>query len=106
MCVFCDIIKKNIDADTVYEDNEIIAINDINPKAPIHILIIPKKHIESIKEIEEVEKELLFKVIHTAKTVAEKKSLNGYKLIFNVGKEGGQVIDHLHLHLLGGWQNQ
>lgn len=102
-CVFCEIINKNIDSEAVYEDNEVITIYDIHPKAPEHILIIPKKHIESIKTVREVEKDLLYKIIETAKIIAEQKKLKGYKLIFNVGREGGQVIDHLHLHLLGGW---
>lgn len=105
-CVFCEIINKNIDSDALYEDNEIMAIYDINPKAPEHILIIPKKHIESIKTVGEVEKDLLFKIIDAAKIVAEQKKITGYKLIFNVGREGGQVVDHLHLHLLGGWTNK
>lgn len=102
-CVFCEIINKNIDSEAICEDNEVIAIYDIHPKAPEHILIIPKKHIESIKTVREVEKNLLYKIIKTAKIIAEQKKLKGYKLIFNVGREGGQVIDHLHLHLLGGW---
>lgn len=106
MCLFCDIIKKNLDSDIIFHDNDVIVISDIHPKAPIHLLIIPKKHIESVKEINEVEKDLLFKIIETAKNIAEKKQLKGYKLVFNVGKEGGQIINHLHLHLLGGWENK
>lgn len=106
MCIFCDIINKNLDSDIIFEDNDIIVISDLHPKAPVHKLIIPKKHIESIKEINEVEKNLLFKIIETAKNIAEKKQLKGYKLVFNVGKEGGQEIEHLHLHLLGGWDEK
>lgn len=113
MCIFCDIINtsckqtdKNIDSNIIFNNNDIIAINDIYPKAPKHILIIPKKHIESIKEINEVEKDLLFKIIMTAKNIAKEKKLKGYKLVFNVGKEGGQTIEHLHLHLLGGWRDK
>lgn len=106
MCLFCDIINKNLDSDIIFEDNDVIVISDIHPKAPMHKLIIPKKHIESVKEINEVEKDLLFKIIETAKNIAEKKQLKGYKLVFNVGKEGGQEIEHLHLHLLGGWDDK
>lgn len=106
MCLFCDIINKNLDSDIIFEDNDVIVISDIHPKAPMHKLIIPKKHIESVKEINEVEKDLLFKIIETAKNIAEKKQLKGYKLVFNVGKEGGQEIEHLHLHLLGGWNDK
>lgn len=103
MCLFCDIIQKKLPAETIYEDDRIIVINDIHPKAPVHLLIIPKVHIESVKDITEAQKALLGEMINTAAEVAKQKSLNGYKLVFNVGKEGGQIIDHLHLHLLGGW---
>lgn len=106
MCIFCDIIKKNIGADLVYENNELIAISDIHPKTPVHILIIPKKHVESIKNLEEVDKEMIYEIFKAARKIAEQKGLAGYKLIFNVGKEGGQIINHLHLHLLGGWDNK
>lgn len=106
MCIFCDIIKKNIRSDLVYENNELIAISDIHPKAPVHILIIPKKHVESIKNLEEVDKEMIYEIFKAAREIAEQKGLSGYKLIFNVGKEGGQIINHLHLHLLGGWDNK
>ena len=106
MCVFCDIIEKKIPSEIVDENDDIFVIKDINPKAPSHFLIIQKKHIESIKNLEGVENLLLTKIIITAKTVAKKHNLYGYKLIFNVGKEGGQIINHLHLHLLGGWTSR
>lgn len=106
MCLFCDIINKKLDADIVYEDNEVIAVRDIHPKAPVHILIMPKKHIESAKEIGIADKDLLFKIVNRANVIAAKKPIAGYKLIFNVGREGGQIIDHLHLHLLGGWEDK
>ena len=103
MCIFCDIIQKKIDTDIVYENDDFTAFNDILPKAPIHVLIAPKRHIVSIKDMDETFELLLGKMIIAAKTIAERHSLNGYKLIFNVGKEGGQIVEHLHLHLLGGW---
>ena len=101
-CIFCQIAKKEIPSKIQDEDEEFIAFNDIAPKAPVHILIVPKKHIESIKSIEKEDIEIIGKMIYTAKMIAQKKGLKGYKLIFNVGREGGQIVDHLHLHLLGG----
>jgi len=99
-CIFCQIINKEQSAELVYEDEEVIGIKDINPKAPIHLLIIPKKHIPSIKEIKEQDKELMGCLVFAAKKIAKDKGLPGYKLIFHVGREGGQIIDHIHLHLL------
>jgi len=101
-CIFCKIINKETPSEIVYEDEKTIAFKDINPKAPVHILIIPKKHIASIIDLKEEDKDLIGEIIFRAKKVAEEKGLKGYKLIFNVGREGGQIIDHLHLHLLGG----
>jgi len=86
----------------VFENSIAVAIKDIYPKAPVHILIIPKKHIVSINQMEEADKELMGGLFLIAKQIAVKKKLNGYKLLFNVGRESGQIVDHLHLHLLGG----
>ncbi|KKQ21697.1 histidine triad nucleotide-binding protein [Candidatus Wolfebacteria bacterium RIFCSPLOWO2_01_FULL_38_11] len=105
-CVFCKIINKEIPAEIIYEDNEMIAFKDINPSAPLHYLIVPKEHIQSIMSLENNHGEIISKIIFTAKKVAEKAGLKGYKLVFNVGREGGQIINHLHLHLLGGWTKQ
>lgn len=102
-CVFCKIINKEIPTDFIYEDDEIVIFNDINPAAPVHCLIVPKKHIQSIMHLEGNHKGIISKIIFAAKKTGEQKNLKGYKLVFNVGREGGQVIDHLHLHLLGGW---
>lgn len=99
-CIFCKIIKKEIPSDIVYEDEKVLALRDINPKAPIHFLIVPKKHIESIKSDES--ERAAEKLILAAKKVAQKKGIKGYRLVFNVGREGGQVIEHLHLHFLAG----
>ena len=106
MCVFCDIIRKKVSAEIIYEDGTLIAFNDASPKAPLHILIAPKKHIESIKDTDKHDELLLGKIIGAARVIAKDKSLNGYRLIFNVGREGGQIVDHLHLHLLGGWNQK
>ncbi len=102
-CIFCKIVKKEIPSDFLYEDDSISVFKDIRPSAPVHYLIVPKEHIQSIAHLEGNHKEVLASIIYTAKNMAEKLNLKGYKLVFNVGREGGQVIDHLHLHLLGGW---
>ncbi len=101
-CIFCQIASKKIPANIQYEDNDVVAFDDINPKAEIHILIVPKKHIESVATMEKKDIELIGKMVWAAKKVAEEKHLEGYKLIFNVGRAGGQIVDHVHLHLLGG----
>lgn len=103
-CLFCKIINKEIPTDFIYEDESVLAFADINPKAPVHYLIIPREHIQSIIYLKENHQEIISKLIFAAKNIAEKIGLRGYRLTFNVGREGGQVIDHLHLHLLGGWK--
>ena len=107
-CLFCKIINKEQSADIIYENAKIIAINDIAPKAPIHILIIPRKHIHSINHLETEDKELIGELFLVAKQIAKEQKVakTGYKLIFNVGRGGGQIIDHIHLHLLAGWKNK
>lgn len=108
-CIFCKIIKKELPADFVYQDKNYIVFKDIHPKAPVHLLLVPIKHISSIKELREgrgEDKLLIGRLILLAKKIAQSQNLNGYKLVFNVGREGGQIIDHLHLHLLGGWKPQ
>lgn len=101
-CIFCKIAKGEIDSAKVFENDKIVAFNDINPKAMVHILIVPKKHIESIKQLEDADKELIGELFLAAQKIAKDKDLGGYKLIINVGREGGQLVDHLHLHLLSG----
>ena len=101
-CIFCKIIKKEIPTNIVYETGNLIAFKDIHPKAKIHFLILPKKHITSVKHLNKKDKELIGEIILTAQKIAKEKKLKGYKLIINVGREGGQIIDHLHLHLLSG----
>ncbi len=106
-CIFCQIIDGKREADMVYQDETFVAFRDINPKAPVHILIIPRKHIASINHITEGDKDLMGEMFLVAQKVAQKVGVRekGYKLVFNVGRGGGQIIDHLHLHLLGGWEN-
>jgi len=102
-CVFCKIVKKEISSEIVFETKDLIVFKDISPSAPVHYLVVPKEHIQSIAHLEGNHKDVLASLIYTAKDEAKKAGLKGYKLVFNVGREGGQVIDHLHLHLLGGW---
>jgi histidine triad (HIT) family protein len=104
MCLFCKIINKEIPAEIIYEDEDLIVFNDINPKAKIHILIVPKKHITSIAEMAEEDQNLVGKCLFRARLIAESKDINnsGYKIIINTGEDGGQIVPHLHIHLLGG----
>jgi len=101
-CIFCKIINKEIQSDVIYEDGEIIAFNDISPKAKTHVLIVPKKHIDTIKDLKEDEQDeiLTGKMIVVARNIAKEKNLDGYQLLFNVGKSAGQIIFHIHLHLM------
>ncbi len=101
-CIFCKISKGEIPSQKVFENDKFFAFNDIQPKAKVHILIVPKKHIESVKNLEESDKELMGEMFLVAQKIAKEKNLEGYKLAINVGREGGQVVDHLHLHLLSG----
>ncbi len=101
-CIFCKIAKKEMPAEIILEKSNIIVIKDIEPKAPVHYLIIPKKHIATINDLKEEDKGLVGEMVYLAKKVAEEKGIKGYKLIFNVGKDGGQVINHIHLHFLAG----
>ena len=103
-CLFCKIANKEVPAEIVYEDDEVIAFKDIHPLAPVHVLIIPKKHIASIIDIKKEDIELIGKLILAAKNIADdfKLSKDGYKLLFRVGNHGGQVVEHIHLHLIGG----
>lgn len=103
-CVFCKIIKKEIPSEIVYEDDLVIAFKDINPKAPIHILIIPKKHIETVDHLNPKDEKLVGTMVYTAQKIARKLAVaqKGYRLVFNVKSHGGQIVEHIHLHLLGG----
>jgi len=105
-CLFCKIVKKEIPAKEILENDSFLAIHDIHPKAPVHILVLPKKHIVSAWHLKEDDTELAGELILFANSAAQKVGIaKGYKLVFNVGRDGGQIIDHLHLHVLGGWKN-
>jgi len=103
-CVFCKIIKGKMPADFIYQDDDLVVFRDTNPIAPVHILIVLKKHVESILKVQKKDQKILGKMVLTARKIAEEQKLEGYKLFFNCGKLGGQLVFHLHLHLIGGWK--
>jgi len=89
-------------SEIVYEDDKVVVFKDIHPKAPIHFLILPKKHIPSVDHLEIQDKTLMGELILVAQKIAKEQGIEGYKLMINVGRDGGQIIDHLHLHFLAG----
>jgi len=105
--IFSKIIRKEIPVDLVYEDNLAIAFRDINPQAPVHILVIPKQPIAKLSDAESKDHALMGHLLLTAKRVADQEGLtNGYRIVINTGPDGGQTVYHLHLHILGGRQMQ
>jgi len=104
-CLFCKIVAKEIPAEILFENEKLIILQDIKPSAPFHHLIIPKEHIQSVAHLEEKDRAIIADLFFATRDDAQKAGLKGYKTIFNVGREGGQIIDHLHLHLMGGWKN-
>lgn len=105
-CIFCDIIAKIAPAEIIYEDDLCMVITNINPLAPLHLLVLPRKHIPSLNDISSADETLLGHLLLTAKAMAEKMGVadHGYRLALNTGKGGGQTVFHLHIHLLGGKQ--
>ena len=103
-CLFCKIISNEIPSDCVFENENMYAFRDINPQAPVHILIIPKTHISTLNDVEDNHKLLVGEILLTSKILAEKEGIaeNGYRTVFNCNKNGGQEVYHIHLHLLGG----
>ncbi len=103
-CIFCKIIKGEIPSTKIYEDEDVIAFNDINPSAPIHILVIPKKHIKSIATLEKEDEKVIGKIFTVINKIAMEKGFleDGFRVISNAGKNGGQEVEHLHFHILAG----
>lgn len=99
-CLFCKIVNGEIPSEFIFENDDCVAFKDIHPKASTHILIVPKKHISSIADVSYEDAPLLGKLLNYAREIAEKLSLSGYRLSINVGKDGGQEIFHLHIHLM------
>lgn len=103
MCIFCDIATGKQKAEIMFQDQDMVAFSDVNPKAPVHILFVPKKHLESLQALREGDVALMGKLVWKAKELAREQGISdGYKLIFNGGHL--QRVSHLHLHLLGGWK--
>ncbi|MBM2824931.1 MAG: hypothetical protein HW402_595 [Dehalococcoidales bacterium] len=105
-CVFCQIIAGTIPSDILYQGKEVTAFRDISPLAPTHLLIVPKRHIPSLTHLTEAEAPLIADMVTVANQLAKREGIseNGYRLVINCGRQGGQVVDHLHMHLLGGRQ--
>lgn len=105
-CLFCKIVNREIPSEFLYEDDAFVVFRDINPHAPVHLLIVPKRHIRSINDLAPGDIDTVGRMFTIAKEMASQEGVNksGYKLLFNVEKGGGQVIFHLHLHLIGGWK--
>jgi len=103
-CIFCQIVAGKIPSEILYQDEEVIAFRDINPQAPTHLIIIPKRHIPSLTHLSEAESPLIGHMVDTANRLAKGDGISesGYRLAINCGEEGGQLVPHLHLHLLGG----
>jgi histidine triad (HIT) family protein len=103
-CIFCKIVEGDIPAEKVYEDDEIVAFSDIDPQAPVHVLVIPKRHIPNISEITTGDADLVGRLIAVGNRIAREKEIagKGYRLVINSGPDGGQAVDHIHLHVLGG----
>ncbi len=103
-CVFCEIIAGKMPADFVYQDDEIVAFKDINPQAPVHILVVPRKHYATLLDLKPEDAELTGRLILVANEIAKEFNIHnrGFRLVFNCNREAGQSIYHTHLHLLGG----
>lgn len=103
-CIFCKIIKKEIPSKIVYEDEKIIAFKDINPVAPVHVLFIPKKHISSLLDLTQEDKDVISEIYLNINKIAKQLGIaeNGFRVIVNCGEDGGQEVKHLHFHLIGG----
>ena len=105
-CLFCKIVHGDIPTDFLYKDENIAVFHDINPQAPVHLLIVPARHIRSVNDLTDADKPIVSEMMMVAKEMAKKEgvSASGYRVFINVEKGGGQLIFHLHMHLFGGWK--
>lgn len=103
-CLFCQIINREINATIVYEDERIVAFNDINPQGPTHVLIVPRRHIATLNDLTEDDDQIVGELVRRAALIAKSKgfSESGYRTVFNTNREAGQTVFHIHLHLIGG----
>jgi histidine triad (HIT) family protein len=104
-CTFCRIVEGRTDTEILYEDETLVVFRDIHPHAPVHLLLVPKKHVRSVNDLTAADGAIIARLVEVARQMAREQGIDrsGYKLLFNVESGGGQVIFHLHLHLLGGW---
>lgn len=105
-CIFCNIINGETDTEFVHQDDNLVVFKDIKPAAPVHLLIVPRRHIRGVNDLTDTDREIVAEMILTARDMARRFSIDksGYRLFFNVEKGGGQLVFHLHLHLIGGWE--
>jgi histidine triad (HIT) family protein len=105
-CLFCKIVGRELSSDVVYEDDEVLAFRDISPQAPIHLLVIPKRHVATVNDLQDLDAELVGRLVLRARALAADEGLadDGYRLVLNCNQHGGQTVYHLHLHLMGGRQ--
>jgi histidine triad (HIT) family protein len=102
-CLFCKIVAGELSSDTVYEDDLVYAFRDINPAAPTHVLIVPRRHLASLNAVEDGDVDLLGRIMLAAKKIAEQEGLsNGYRVLTNIGPDASQVVFHMHVHVMGG----
>jgi histidine triad (HIT) family protein len=103
-CLFCKIVARAVPASIVYEDDRVLAFNDINPQAPTHVLLVPKRHIASLNELEDGDDRLVGELVRRAAAIADSRGISagGYRTVFNTNRDAGQTVFHIHLHLLGG----
>jgi histidine triad (HIT) family protein len=103
-CLFCKIVRREIPATLVYEDDRVVAFNDINPQAPTHVLVVPKRHIETLNDLGAGDDQLVGELVRRATAIAGERGLSagGYRTVFNTNRDAGQTVFHIHLHLLGG----
>ena len=103
-CLFCRIIRKEIPSEILFEDDDVLAFRDINPQAPVHFLVIPKKHIDSLAAVSEADERIVGRITAVINKIAESQGLMtaGYRVVTNIGREAGQTVQHLHFHVLGG----
>ncbi len=101
-CLFCNIIDGGIPADIIYQDDDVLAFNDINPQAPVHFLVIPKKHIATVNDLQSGDAELVGKLYLAAQNLLRQKNQDSYRLVMNCNEQAGQTVFHIHLHVLAG----
>ena len=105
-CIFCKIVAGEIPSDTLYRDEQVVALRDINPQAPVHVLVIPREHIAFLSDVTEEQSGLLGRMAAVANQLAKSEGIaeKGYRIVVNCGEQGGQLVAHLHMHLVGGRQ--